>query len=201
MCLLCSSANMVHKILAAGKQAECEQRFVIKFFASQGDSPIAIWTRLRRLHGPQTLSQTAVRNWVRHFQDDPTASCLDKPRCRGPRTARSARNINRIRRLVADDRRLTLRELALLTKLSMGSVHKILRDDLKMKKIAAHFVPKLLTADQRLKRMVVSQQNLDKLACEPLMLRHIVSGDESWIYTFDPVRKHQASTWVSPGDE
>lgn len=70
-----------------------------------------------------------------------------------------------------------------------------------MKKITAQFVPKILSDNQRLRRMTVCQQNLNKLEAEPLMLRHVVSGDESWIYTYDLVWKQQASVWVTPGDQ
>ncbi len=31
-------------------------------------------------------------------------------------------------------------------------------------------------------------------------MRHVVSRDESWVYSFDPVCKHQAAAWVGDGD-
>ncbi len=105
-----------------------------------------------------------------------------------------------MRQLVAEDSCRTVRELALLSRVSIGSCHKILREDLRVKKVAAHYVLKILTTDQCLHRMQVCQRNLDRLAQEPFLLRHVISGDESWVYSFDPVWKHQAASWVGCND-
>ncbi len=134
------------------------------------------------------------------FQADPQSSCLDRPRSGGPRTARNNRVICQIQRIVQDNAHVTLRDLALQARVSVGSIHSILRKDLQMQKIAARFVPKLLTAEQRQKRVDTCRENLDHLQTEPLLLWHVISGDESWCYTYDPVRKHQSEVWVGPGD-
>ncbi len=94
---------MADRILSAGKQGKCEQRFVIKFFTAERETPINIWRHLRQVHGVFTLSQTAVRNWVRRFNANPTDNCLDKPRCGGSRTACRPQVIQRIHRLVQQE--------------------------------------------------------------------------------------------------
>ncbi len=91
LCAYCE-ANldvMGDRILRVGKQSRAEQRFVIKYFTAQDKTPANIWTRLRRVHGAQTLSHSAVRNWYLRFKRDPNASCLDRPCCGGPAFARS----------------------------------------------------------------------------------------------------------------
>lgn len=188
------------RILRSRKDGKSEQRFIIKYFTLADETPINIWTRLCRVHGAQTLSQTAVRNWYRRFKADPRASCLDQLRCGGPRTARNQRTIERVRRLITTDCRLTVRDIALQVRVSVGSVHKIIREDLKLKKIAARFVPKLLTDEQRVRRVQVCRDNLQKLVDEPLLLKNMITGDESWVYTYDPVRKQRASAWVGSQD-
>ncbi len=191
---------MAERILSAGKQGKCEQRFVIKFFTAQRETPINIWRHLRQVHKVFTLSQTAVRNWVCHFNADPTDNCLDKPSCGSPRTARKPQVIQRIHRLVQQDARRTVRELALATRISVGTCHKILRQDLKMRKLAARYVPKVLSAEQKQQHVDICRENLEHLHQEPLLLHHVIAGDESWCYCFDPVCKHKSSAWLGRGD-
>ncbi len=188
------------KVLASGKQQKAEQRFIIKYFSAKGDTPIQIWRRLREVHGVHTLSQAAVRNWTRRFNMDPNANCLDKPRCGGPKTACRPRVIARVRRLVREDNCRTVRDIALQARISVGSAHNILKKDLGLTKIAARYVPKLLTQEQKQRRVQICQENLQRVQTEPFLLRHVVTGDESWIYCFDPVRKQKSSSWVSPQD-
>lgn len=166
----------------------------------ENESPINIWRRLRRIHGVHTLSQTAVHNWVRRFNANPTDSCLDRLRSGGPRTARKPTVIHKIQCLVQQDARRTVHELALATRISVGSVHKILRQDLSLRKLAARYVPKLLSDDQKRQRVEVCTENLRHLEQEPLLLRQVIMGDESWCYCFDPVRKHKSSAWLGRGD-
>lgn len=143
------SNTMGDRILRAGKQSRTEQRFVIKYFTAQDEMPTNIWTQLRRVHGAQTLFHSAVRKWYLRFKHDPTASCLDHPHSGGPAFACSRRTINKIQRLVAQDPRRTVCDLAARARISVGSTHSILRKDLKLRKLAARFVPKLLTDDQK----------------------------------------------------
>ncbi len=199
---LCSVVSMAEdKVLASGKQQKAEQRFVIKFFSARGDTPICIWWHLREVHGIHTLSQTVVWNWVWHFNADPNASCLDLPCCGGPRTARKPRTVARVRRLVCKGNCRTIRDIDLQAWISVGSAHKILCTDLGLCKIAAHYVPKLLTQEQKQRHVQICQENLQHVRDEPFLLRHVITGDESWIYSFDPICKQKASSWVSPTDD
>lgn len=151
---------MADRLLRAGKQGCAEQRFIIKFFTAQDETPANIWTRLRRVHGAQTLSHSTVRNWYKRFRQDPNASCLDRPRSRGPAFTRSCHTIEKVRRLVSQDVRRTVREIALRCRISIGSTHTILCQDLKLRKLTARFVPKLLTDEQKQRRLDVCRVNL-----------------------------------------
>jgi len=60
--------------------------------------------------------------------------------------------IAKIRRIVRNKRRLTVREIADDCGISVGSCDAILTDDLHMKRMCAKIVPRLLTDDQRQQR-------------------------------------------------
>ncbi len=109
--------------------------------------------------------------------------------------------MDKIRRLVTQDNRRSIRELSAQVKISSGSTHKILHDDLHMKKLAARFVPKILSDEQKARHAQVAQENLDRLGREPQLLRSIVTGDESWCYVYDPTTKQQGEAWLGRNDE
>ena len=58
-------------------------------------------------------------------------------------------------------RRLTVRELAEECGISVGSCHHILTEELKMHRVAAKFVPRLMTSDQQAHGVQVCQDLLD----------------------------------------
>jgi len=93
------------------------------------------------------------------------------------------------------DRRVTVRELVEEVGISTGSVHSIVTDDLAMRRVSAKFVPKLLTMEQKQLRLEVSQDMLDYAESDPEFLNIVITGDESWVYGYDPETKAQSSQW------
>jgi hypothetical protein len=64
-----------------------------------------------------------------------------------------------------------------------------------MRRVAAKFVPKLLSAEQKELRVEVAQDLLDTTSTEPELLNTVITGDESWVYGYDPETKAQSSQW------
>jgi hypothetical protein len=66
-----------------------------------------------------------------------------------------------------------------------------------MCRVAAKFVPRILTADQ--KQSVDACTELCQLASDDeTFLSRVITGDESWVYGNDPETKQQSSQWKSP---
>jgi len=57
--------------------------------------------------------------------------------------------IARVEQMVMEDCRLTLKEIAANAGISIGSVDTILHDDLKMWKVSARWVPRMLTNENK----------------------------------------------------
>jgi histone-lysine N-methyltransferase SETMAR len=72
-------------------------------------------------------------------------------------SSRNDENIAKIREKLNEDRRYTIDELSEVTGVSWISVQRILTQDLGMRRVAAKFVPRLLTEDQRKSRLTVCQ--------------------------------------------
>src|SRR5215469_16928823 len=93
------------------------------------------------------------------------------------------------------DRRITVRELADEVGVSIGSVHTILTADLGLRRVSAKFVPKLLTMEQKQLRLEIAQDMLDCVESDSNFLNTVITGDESWVYGYDPETKAQSSQW------
>ena len=68
-----------------------------------------------------------------------------------------------------------------------------------MQRIAAKFVPRMLTVDQKANRVNISQERLDRDSVEGNFFKTIVTGEEAWIYGYDVETKAQSSQWVEQG--
>jgi len=77
------------------------------------------------------------------------------------------------------DRRRTIDELDSLTGISWSSCQRILTEELHMKRVAAKFVPRLLSEEQRASRLDVCREMKDQLKTDPDILSKIITGDES----------------------
>ena len=72
----------------------------------------------------------------------------------------------------------------------MAFIRQVLRERLGLRKIWARWVPHLLTDEQKQSRVRLASQVIEKYdKCDPLRLEEIVTGDETWIYHFQPDSK------------
>jgi histone-lysine N-methyltransferase SETMAR len=94
---------------------------------------------------------------------------------------------------VEKDRQITVRELATMHGLPIGTVHAILKDDLDLVNKSARCIPKLLSSDQKKERVDSSGYFLVLLWRHALaLLNNIVTMDES-------VMKRVSTQWVKKG--
>jgi histone-lysine N-methyltransferase SETMAR len=171
-----------------------EQRYCIKFCQKLGDSQVETIRKIHTVFGDDAMGITQIKEWYNRFKDGRT-SVESEPRPGRPSTCRNDQVIAKVNAVVMRDRRLTIREIAEEVGLSTFSAHSIVTEDLAMKRVSAKFVPKLLTAEQKQLRVEVSQDMLDSTNSDPDFLNTIITGDESWVYGYDPETKSQSSQW------
>ena len=108
------------------------------------------------------------------------------------------KNIATVKTLIEEDTRYTVQEIEELSGIHLSSVLKILRERLGLRKICACWVPHLLIDEQKRSRVRVASQVIEKYdKCDPHHLEEIVTGDETWIYHFQPDSKAKNKVWVS----
>jgi len=166
-----------------------------RVFSLLGKTAAETVTMLREAFKGEALSQARVYEWFSRFERG-DMSLEDQPRSGRPSTSRTDENVKKIRDTIMFDRRRTIDELQALTGVSWSSCQRILTE-LHMKRIAAKFVPRLLSEDQGANRLDVICEMKDQLKTDADFLSKIITGDESWCYGYDPETKQQSSQWKS----
>jgi len=139
-------------------ELELEQRTNIKFIVKLGKSGNKIREMLVQVCRDNAMKKTAVYKWVKRFSEG-RESVTDEERSGWPATSRTEENIAKIRQLVCENRRLTVRSIAEQVNMNRETVRKILTEDLDMRKVCAKMVPKELTEEQKQRRVLSYKTN------------------------------------------
>ena len=174
-----------------------EQRANLKFLAKLGKTPSESFAMLQQVYGEETMSRTRAFEWHKRFKEG-REEVEDDPRSGRPSTRRTADNIERVKQMVRADRRLTVRMIAEELSINKDTVWSIITENLEMRKVCAKMVPKLLSEDQKQQRVTVCQDIIERLEDDPDLLGRVITGDESWIFEYDPETKRQSRQWKSP---
>ena len=124
------------------------------------------------------MGRTQVFDWFRRFKECRTSVESD-PRSGRPSISRNEEMIAKVRTIIRNNRKLTVREIADECGISMGSYNAILTDDLHMKRVCAKFVPRLLTDDQREQRQTIARDLFERSCEDVQFLKNIVTMTSS----------------------
>ena len=106
-----------------------------------------------------TKSKTQVQLWYNRFKEG--REDFDEDIHPGhSSTPTTCESIEAVKKIILDNCRVTIKEIASDVGISFGSCHAILTDVLGMKFVAAKIVPKLLNFEQKLRCMDIAQEML-----------------------------------------
>ena len=70
------------------------------------------------------------------------------------------------------------------------------KNEFGMSKVLARWVPRLLTPDQKLTRLVMSEANLARFEADPdRIVKRFLTKDKCWDHHFEPETKRQSMQW------
>ncbi|CAH1995837.1 unnamed protein product [Acanthoscelides obtectus] len=155
---------------------------------------------LLSVFGNEAPHQSTISRWYGEFTRG-QVTLSDDPRVGAPKTAVTQKNVDAVRKLI-EDRHVTYREIETSLKISKTSIQKILHEELGVRKLVSRWIPHLLTEEQKAAGVNWCQKTLDWFnSGNSKNVYSIVSGDESWIYCYEPENKRQSTVWVFQGEE
>jgi histone-lysine N-methyltransferase SETMAR len=173
-----------------------EQRVYIKFCQKLGKTATEMYEMLQQAFGETAFSRSKTSEWYSRFKNGRT-SINDDPHIGRPSTARTNETVDRVNAVIRGNRRFTIREIADELNLPFGTCQAILTQDLGMRRVSEKLVPRLLTQDQTEHRATACRELLQRAENYATFLSSIITGDESWVYGYDPETK-QMPQWKMP---
>ena len=174
-----------------------EYRSVIKFLNMQGKSPSVIFEEMFSVYQEECPSYETVKYWVRNFKSG-FLSIHDSPREGRPKFVVTEDSVCQLKTLVLEDRRVTVKQLAAITKMSVGSIETILHDHLHMSKVSARWVPWLLTPNQKEQRADSCKELIELESKDTRFFYRIVTMDQTWVHHFYPEMKSSSMQRKTP---
>ncbi|XP_076047367.1 protein GVQW3-like [Oratosquilla oratoria] len=138
-----------------------EQRHCIKFCQKLGDSQMETIRKIQTVFGDDHITVES------------------EPRSGRPSQCQNDQVIAKVYAVVMRDCRVTIRKIAEEVVISPFLAHSFVTEDLAMKRVAAKFVPKLLTVEEEQVSVEVTQDMLDSANSDPDFMKSIITGDES----------------------
>ena len=156
---------------------------------------------LEKCYGDSALSKTTIFRWYAEFKRGRTDT-EDAEHSGRPNEVVTPKTIKKVLRIVFENRKLKLREIADTSKISYGSVYAILHKHLSMRKLLSKWVPRLLTVEQKRQRVVDSERCLELFRRnKPNFSRRYVTMDETWIHHYTPELKRSSAEWTAVGEK
>jgi [histone H3]-lysine36 N-dimethyltransferase SETMAR len=174
-------------------------RFYIQVRYKLGIALNEIYKELKTALPDNAPSLSTVTRWFNKFKRG-VEDLKDQLRPGRPITETIKVNIERVRAVIENDPWCSYDEIEAETSLSRGTIHTIIHDHLKMRKLTSRWVPHELTEKNRQDRVRICQENLAKFKEGKWRLSDVVTGDESWFYHRQVGKKQTNKSWVAEGE-
>ena len=124
------------------------------------------------------MNRASVFEWHKRFKES-REPVRDDERCGRSKEVRTLELIGQIKNLMDKDRRVSIEKISTQFDVSGGTVHTIICEELKMRKICAKFVPREVREDQKERRCHDRREMVELLNLHPAVLDALVTCDES----------------------
>ena len=180
--------------MQSGLEDTLEERYAIKFCFKLRKNATETYGMLQTAFGASCKNRASVFEWHKRFKEG-RESVRDDERCGRSKEVRTPEFIGQIKNFMDKDRRVSIETISAQFDVSVGTVHTIIREEVKMQKIYMKIVPRVLRKDQKEIRCHDSREMVELINSDPAVLDALVTCDESWIYCYDPGTKRQGSQW------
>ena len=174
-----------------------EIRAYIQARSKLGCSLRQLMTEIFTAYGPSCVSYDTVRQWTKKYEPG-VESIKNAPNSGRPKSASRKEIVSKIKEIIEGDARFTVRDIAQKVGISLSTVHLILKQHLKVRKISARWVPHVLADEQKRQRVKVAIKLLQMFQKnDKKQFSNFVTSDETWVHYFEPVRKVSNKIWAT----
>ena len=184
--------------MQSGREDTLEERYAIKFCFKLGKNPTETYGILQTAFGASCMNWASFFEWHKRFKEG-RESVRDDEKCGRSKEVITPELIGQIKNFMDKDPWVSVETISAPFDVNVGIVHTIIREELKMRKICAKFVPRVLREDQKERHCHGSWEMVELINSDPAVLDVLVTCDESWIYCYDPETKRQSSQWKHSG--
>lgn len=159
--------------------SEAAHRNVINFCKELGMTPTETHKKLKLTEAHRNVSRALVFQWHKRYTDGYEETKQEK---RGRPKEIDDNVVELINDTIRDDRRRTVREMEEILGIGKSSIHRILSDNLRMQRVCARWVPRLLKEEKQ-RRVLCSREFLRRLRSgRENFLDRIITTDETWLH-------------------
>ena len=133
--------------MESGREDTLEERYAIKFCFKFGKNATETYGMLQTTFRPSCMNWASVFEWHKRFKEG-RESVRDDERCGRSKEVNTPELIGQIKNFMDKDCRVSIETISAQFDVSVGTIHTIIRKELKMWKICAKFVPTVLREDQ-----------------------------------------------------
>ena len=136
---------------------------------------------------PSCMNRASVFEWHKRFKEG-RESMRDNERSGRSEKVRTPELIGQIKIFMDKDRHVSIETISAQFDVSLGTVHTIIHEELKMRMICTKFVPRVLREDQKERRCHDCREMVKLINSDPAVFDALVTCNESWIYCYDSDR-------------
>lgn len=100
-----------------------------------------------------------------------------------------AEEVERVKSVINEDRRQSLREIVAVTGISKSSIIRVLSADLNMPRVCALWISRLWKLKEKKWPVKASESFLLLHETDPSFISRVITADETWLHYFEPEGK------------
>ena len=154
--------------MQSGREDTLEERYAIKFCFKLGKNATETYGMLQTAFRLSCMNRASVFEWQKRFKEG-RESVRDDERCGRSKEVRTPELIGQIKNFMDKDRRVSIETIRAQFDVSVGTVHTIIREELKMRKICSKFVRRVLREDQKERRCHDCRKMVELINSDPAM--------------------------------
>ena len=161
--------------MQSGQQDTLEERYAIKLCFQLGNNATETYGMLQTAFRPSCMNRAWVFEWHKRFNEG-RESVRYYERCGRSKEVRTPELIGQIKNFMDKDRRVSIETISAQFDVNVGTVHTIIPEELKMQKICAKFVPRVLREDQKERHCHDSRKMVELINSDPAVLDALVTN-------------------------